>query len=103
MPMAKRRKIETESYWSQQGSLESNFVIKKSRRQLEKEAAIRAQQIEKENELKEAFKSSGGIVVKIFDNPLDVSSKISSGNDTEGRSSKSPSKRNSLNPGIKRP
>ena len=31
---------------------------------------IRAQQLEKENELKEAFKTGGGLVVKIFDQAI---------------------------------
>jgi hypothetical protein len=70
MPSAKRRRADLDNYWSTQGSLDSNVVIKKSRLQLEKEAAIRAQQLEKENELKEAFKTGGGIVVKIFDQAI---------------------------------
>jgi hypothetical protein len=49
MPSAKRRRADLDNYWSAQGSLDSNVVIKKSRLQLEKEAAIRAQQLEKEN------------------------------------------------------
>ena len=65
------------------------MVIKNSRLQLEKEAAIRAQQLEKENELREAFKTGGGIVVKIFDQAI-TSQKIPACNDTEERRSRSP-------------
>ena len=31
MPPAKRRRLELDNYWSTQGSLDSNFVVKKSR------------------------------------------------------------------------
>ena len=101
MPSAKRRRADLDSYWSTQGSLDSNVVIKKSRLQLEKEAAIRAQQLEKENELKEAFKVGGGIVVKIFDQAI-TSQKIPASNDKDERRSRSPQKRVSIGLGIKR-
>lgn len=94
MPPAKRRKLELENYWSSQNNFMSDVVVKKSRLQLEKEAAIKAQIEEKENELRRDVKK--GVIIK-FDSIADVVAVAGNITNTQptpyGRQSKSPPKR----------
>lgn len=78
----------------------SNVVIKKSRLQLEKEAAMKVQMEEKENELRKTsqFGKAGGLVIK-FDMPGDG---LESGVVASG-SPKKEKQRSSLNPMQKPP
>jgi len=63
--LAKRRKLELEAYWKEQTNFMGNVVPKKSRLELEKEASIRQQMEEKENEIKKLkAEGKGGILIK---------------------------------------
>ena len=61
----------------------SDVVVKKSRLELEKEAAVKAQMEEKENELRRDIRK--GVVIKFEVNPIEAPA-------LTGRGSKSPSK-----------